>query len=174
VAGGLVVLAATLMLSRAEAIQRLLNIETGEDARVEAAPTLFTMAGDFFPIGTGFGTFDPVFRYYEPLELLSPKYLNHAHNDLLELIITGGLPGILLLVIFLFWLGKQALRAWLIKQTNQDAALARAASVMVLLALLSSLVDYPLRTPLMAAIFSIACGWLAAQSVPGREVQGRI
>jgi hypothetical protein len=33
---------------------------------------------------------------------------------------------------------------------------------MIALVLVASLVDYPLRTPLMMLIFAIACGWLGA------------
>ena len=35
----------------------------------------------------------------------------------------------------------------------------------------SSLVDYPLRTPLLSALFALACGWLAhfAHAEPGAE-----
>jgi hypothetical protein len=32
--------------------------------------------------------------------------------------------------------------------------------VMSLILFLASLVDYPLRTPLMALIFAVICGWL--------------
>ncbi|MEO8137451.1 MAG: hypothetical protein ABI831_26155, partial [Betaproteobacteria bacterium] len=41
------------------------------------------------------------------------------------------------------------------------AALARLGAAMILLLFIASLVDYPLRTPIMAALFSIACGWLS-------------
>jgi O-antigen ligase len=160
-AGATMILVATVALSRAEAIQRLLNLQALEDARVETTPTILKMAADFFPVGSGFGSFDPVYRYYEPFALLSPRYLNHAHNDLLELIVSAGLPGVILLALFLVWFGRHAWLAWFARDGGEHVYLARVASVIILLTLMSSLVDYPLRTPLIMAVFGVACGWLA-------------
>jgi O-antigen ligase len=154
------VLVASIVFSRDEAFQRILRLDAADDGRAEFGPTAFEMARDFFPVGSGFGSFDPVFRAYEPLEVLGPQYVNHAHNDWLELVITGGLPAALLGLLFVGWLAARALRLWRSADRSPQMALARAASIMVLLVLLSSIVDYPLRTPLIAAIMAIACGWL--------------
>jgi len=167
VAVSVLILVATIMFSRAEAVRRLLTLTGSDDTRVEAAPVLFEMAWNFFPIGSGFGSFDPVFRAYEPLQMLRPEYLNHAHNDLLEMAITGGIFGCLIVVLFLAWFAVQTWRAWRGQNASMDAALARAGSIMILLILLSSVVDYPLRTPLLMAIFAVCCGWLGVN----REAQ---
>jgi len=159
---------ATILLSRAVAITRLTRLDGSGDMRFEATPVLLDMSRDFFPVGAGFGSFDPVFRSYEPLFMLDPEYLNHAHNDLLELIITAGLPGVAILLAFLVWAGKASWTAWRNASPSLETNLARAGSLMILLVLLSSLVDYPLRTPLMMAIVAIACGWLASA---GRQVR---
>jgi O-antigen ligase len=156
----LILIVLTVILSRAEALQRILRLDASKDTRVEATPVLMDMVKDFFPVGSGMGGFDPIFRSYEPSAMLSPQYLNHAHNDLLELAITAGLPGIMIAVLFLCWFAVRTISSWRSDPSNPDGARARAASTMILLVLLSSLVDYPLRTPLMMAIFAIACGWL--------------
>lgn len=160
--GAVAVLVATIVLSRAEALRRLFDLSAAEDTRVEVAPILLEMARDFFPVGSGFGSFDPAYRMYEPVSMLSPQYLNHAHNDLIEIAITAGLPGILLVLLFLAWFAVRALAVWRAKGSAADLSLARLSSAMIGFVLLSSLVDYPLRTPLMMAIFAIGCGWLAA------------
>jgi len=159
--GAVLLIAASIVLSRAQAVLRVLALDMGDDTRTQALPTLLKIVWDFFPVGSGFGSFDPVYRFYEPLELLDTEYLNHAHNDLLELVMTAGLPGALLLALFLIWFVRQSFKAWRTQEFGDDRAVARAGSVIVFIALLSSLVDYPLRTPLMMAIFAIACGWLA-------------
>jgi len=161
---GAVLIAATIFLSRDQAVQRMLNLSAGDDARIEATPVLIGMARDFVPVGSGFGSFDPVFRYYEPSSMLGPQYLNHAHNDLLELAITAGMPGIVLVMVFLAWLVRQSIQAWRSNDTGLDVAIARTASVMIVLTMMSSLVDYPLRTPLIMAIVAVACGWLGTLS----------
>jgi hypothetical protein len=159
VAGLAMVLAATAF-SRDEALQRLAGIETEQESRLQFLPTLLDIAKDFFPVGSGFGSFDPVFRAYEPLEALRPQYLNHAHNDLLEIVIVGGLPAAAILLCFVAWL---AVRIWpLLRGTKGRHSLgfAQLGAAMIVMLLVSSVVDYPLRTPLMAALACIACGWL--------------
>jgi O-antigen ligase len=159
---GMVVLLATVVLSRAEAIQRMLNLTASEDTRVQATPVVMDMARDFFPVGSGFGSFDPIFRFYEPASMLDTKYLNHAHNDVLELAITAGLPGLALALLFVAWAVQHAVSAWRSKDVWLEASLARVASLMIILPLASSVVDYPLRTPLVMALVAIACGWLGS------------
>lgn len=161
---GVALLLATILLSRAKAIQRMFDLSAGEDTRIEVMPTLLEMTGDFFPVGSGFGSFDPIYRFYESAALLDPKYLNHAHNDVVELAITAGLPGMVLVLTFLVWFVLRAASAWRSKSSDPEMSIARVASVMVMLILASSLVDYPLRNPLMMAIMAIACGWLSASN----------
>jgi hypothetical protein len=149
-----------LAVSRAQALLRLAHFQEVE-IRFENFPVLMRMAGDLFPFGSGFGTFDPTFRTYEPLQSLSPRYLNQAHNDLLELAITGGLPALLLLAGFAAWWLASSLKAFRVhNRASRTAAYARLGSIMILLLLLASLVDYPLRVPFMSVVLAIACGWL--------------
>ena len=159
VGAGAVLLAAVL-LSRDEAVQRITGMDSDSEGRLEYLPTLLKMAGDFFPVGSGFGGFDPLYRVYEPHEYLSPSYLNHAHNELMELAIQGGLPGLIILAVFLFWL---AARGWAVFRGQSGTArdFGRLGFFMVTMLLLASLVDYPLRTPLLGAVFAIATGWLS-------------
>jgi O-antigen ligase len=124
-------------------------------------------------VGSGFGSFDPVFRVYEPDGLLSPNYLNHAHNDLLELAMVGGLPAMVLLVWFLVWLGTRGIAALRRSDGRTNTRMARLGLLMLVMMLLSSLVDYPLRTPLVAAICAVACGWLAELGVETRPRTAR-
>ena len=168
VLGGILAVAAAVLMSRAEAIQRLSSTVISEELRIEYLPVLSRISRDFFPFGSGFGSFDPVFRHYEPDDLLQETYLNHAHNDLLELVITGGLPAALLLGVLLFWVGRCFVL--ILKQVRERgrrppprrARFALLASGMIVIVLLSSLIDYPLRTPIHGMLFVFACGWLAA------------
>jgi hypothetical protein len=148
--------------SRAQALQRLLAEGNG-DLRLQVFPVLVQMAKDFCLVGSGFGSFDPVYRIYEPAQQLSPAYLNQAHDDLMELIITGGLPALILLLLFLAWWLRASIRAFRSWRTrSSSAAVARLGSLIIFLLMAWSLVDYPLRVPTMSAILAIACGWLGA------------
>ncbi len=160
IVGGIVVVGVAAFLSKAEALDRLLAMNVADDRRAEAMPMLFRIAGDFAPFGSGFGSFDPVFRFYETYPLLRSTYFNHAHNDLVELAITGGIPALLVLLAFLIWAVPRMFRAFRERSSSRTVRFAFFGVAVVLIVLLSSIVDYPLRTPLLAAVFSLACAWL--------------
>jgi hypothetical protein len=174
IVAGIAVLAAAIALSRDEAISRIFTSSLSQDSRASYTTSLIQMAWDFFPTGSGFGSFDPVFRFYEPDSVLQSTYLNHAHNDVMELAITGSLPAVLIALLFLGWAGVNSWRAIRTAGLSRANAFARLGLAIIAIILASSLVDYPLRTPLHAALFAIACGWLAgARSGGSSRAQGR-
>lgn len=146
---------------RAPSIERAFAADTGEDMRFRALPTLLTMARTYFPVGGGFGGFDPLFRMHEPFTLLKPTYFNHAHDDLLEVIIEGGLAAALLLLAALAWWIKASVRAW-----HGGSSLPRLGSAIILLVLVGSAFDYPARTPVIMAVLAIAGAWLSLPAPP--------
>ncbi|HEY0625325.1 MAG TPA: O-antigen ligase family protein [Allosphingosinicella sp.] len=154
-------IAATLFLSRADAFYRLFDLKLAEDLRFRVFGSLTDMMREYFPFGTGFGSFEHAYRRIEPFEHLRLSYLNHAHNDLLELMIEGGLAGSLLLLAFLLWWAVKSISAWR-AAPDRRIRFARLGSVITLLLLLASLVDYPLRTPFLMILFAIACAWLGS------------
>jgi O-antigen ligase len=167
VAAAIFVIAASIVLSRDSAVQRIMGMSFDQEGRIEYLPTTLRIARDFFPVGAGFGGFDPLFRSYEPFDLLTPAYLNHAHNDLVELVISGGLPALAILLAFLGWLGRKAHAILRSGDGGRTALFARLGLFVIASLLLASLVDYPLRTPLMEALFAVACGWVS--SYEGRD-----
>lgn len=155
-------IAATLFWSRDLALQRLFAEEFG-DIREALLPVYFEMVRDFFPFGSGMGSFDPVFRIYEPYQSLGPRYVNHAHNDVVQVVIEAGLLGAALMLLFAGWFATTAWRLWRLRgRSERDPAvlLGRAGTVVILVLLGSSLVEYPLRTPLLSFIFVVAAVWM--------------
>jgi len=149
----------TVLTSRDVALQRL--FAPGQDSiRRELLPVYLEMARTYFPLGSGFGSFDPVFRMVEPMSNLSPTYLNQAHNDLVQLAIEAGLPGLLLgavgLVVIMI-VGLRGLRAR--RHGMPPPRVAMALSVLALL-VIASAVDYPLRTPGLAVLFTLCAAFL--------------
>ncbi len=140
---------------RAISINRLSEFDTGGDMRSRGLPIVLTINRTYFPAGTGLGSFDPIFRMHEPFALLKPSYFNHAHNDFLEILLTSGLPGLLLLIGAIGWWAWRSFNAW-----RQDAVLPKLGSGVLLLILLASIVDYPARTPIIMAMATIAAVWL--------------
>lgn len=144
---------------RAISINRLIAGDPAQDMRSRALPTVLSMIAYYFPAGAGFGSFDPAFRIHEPFELLKTTYFNHAHNDWLEIVLGGGLAGLLLLVVVVGWWGWASVRAW---RSGSRGAQSRLGSAMLLLVMIASIFDYPARTPLVMAIMVIAAAWLAS------------
>jgi len=160
----------TIYLDRADSVNRVTDASQLEaEDRLKALPVLTEMAVTFSPVGAGYGAFDPAFRVHEPEAILDPLYFNHAHSDLLELAITGGAPALILLAAFLFWWLRQMVRTFAAADRNKLAMrYARLGGIIILILFGASLVDYPLRTPLLAVVFAIACGWLALARGPSR------
>lgn len=169
-AGGLTILVgAAVYFGRGGGITRLAALDAGAEMRVRAWPVLQEIVAAYLPWGSGFGTFDPVFRIYEPDALLKPSFFNNAHNDLLELAITGGIPALLLLVALIAWIGWRgigAVRSWRERGPSSSTSLPIAGAMMAATWLLASLSDYPLRTPFASALFAFACCLLATNGAP--------
>ena len=145
---------------RAVSIDRAVAVDPWQDMRRRGLPTVLAMIGTYFPVGAGLGSFDPIFRMHEPFALLKPTYFNHAHNDLLEIVLDAGLPGVLLLGAALAWWSWASVRAWRAGPAMRDV-LPRLGSAMLLLVLLASVIDYPTRTPIFMALVVLAAVWLA-------------
>jgi O-antigen ligase len=146
-----VVIAGFVWLQRTPALEEMLARSSFEDLRWQLWPLLGTMAGEHWLLGTGFGSFDAVYRLYEPTELLLTRYVNHAHNDWAQILIEGGLPAILLLVAGFGWLCRTL---W-VNLRQSDGPQVNLIFWLACIAIISaaSIVDYPLRTPIFQCVF---------------------
>ncbi len=156
-----------LSLDRGTSVERALDLNAGADLRLVALPYVIEAIRQFFPVGAGFGTFDPAYRIIEPEHLLQPKYFNHAHNDWIEIVQDGGGLAIMLLAGALLWWVRASTRAWQ-RAAFKGRSLARAASVGIALILIASIFDYPLRTPMMMAVLALLAVWLSIFTRSGR------
>ena len=150
------VLLASVLLGRAASVDRAVDLGVGGGIRGEAMVTITSMISAYFPVGTGFGTFDPAYRIAEPSQTLRPKYLNQAHNEFLQIILEGGLPGLIFVIVALVWFWRMSWILW----TNDGGRLGRLGSSVLLLIMLASIIDYPARTPLIMALATIAAIWI--------------
>lgn len=155
---GLVATVATMIwiVPQLPAYQRFGADDYIGDVRFTAAPTVLLIALDAFPAGTGFGSFEHVFKVYEPDALLKASYFNQAHNDILQLAVEAGLPGlVLLLLAIVFLLARlRALLPWL-RRTDAEAWLAVTSLASIGLLALASAIDYPLRVPSLMVLFAL-------------------
>lgn len=142
--------------------------QSAPEGRFENWPIVAQASDDYLPLGSGIGSFDAVFRSVEPLETLDPTFFNHAHNDYLETWLEAGWPAAALLVGFLIWYGRRSWAAWR-AGTSRERDLQRAASVGILMMLLHSAVDYPLRTATLAVLFAVFAALLEKAGQPSER-----
>lgn len=171
-----IVVLAILLLGQA-ALSRLLDRFDADplaDARLVFARNTIAAAKSVTPVGAGLGSFPFFYMTFEkPADLQAGVYVNHAHNDFLELWLETGLIGPIMLGLFLVWLARKAVAAWTAPDSRLlpvDRALAQASIFVILLLLGHSLVDYPLRTGAMMAVFAFCCGVL----IDPPPVSGRV
>ena len=112
---------------------------------------------DTMPFGTGVGSFVDYFPLYEDAGTADAFYVNHAHSDPLEWVLETGLPGGLLLALFLLWWLRQSVRVW---RAEERELTALAGTVAVAAIMAHSLVDYPLRTAAIQAIFALGLAFM--------------
>jgi O-antigen ligase len=142
------------------------DLTSEPSSRRVMASTTVEIIEDSFPIGTGLGTFSTVYRRYEDPGRVTRQFANHAHNDYVEAVLELGAAGLLLILAFLFWWGRRAYLAW--TRDFEGSGLARAGSVMIGLVLAHSIVDYPIRTAAIAAVFAFGCA-LMVPPIPRRS-----
>lgn len=171
VAGFAALVLLVVEVNRAVAVDRLFGVDImNTETRVANTPTSIQIIRDTLPFGSGFGSFVPMFNSYEPDALLKPTYFNNAHNDLIELALTGGVPSLIVLGLFVTWWGWLTYRSFFTHHPSRSwRALQRSASLGIFILMAASMTDYPLRTPLMSAIFALLCCWLAhgGDAMPG-------
>ncbi len=162
VAGMALLAALAIWRGRGLAWERLLGTAAGDDIRFAIAPTVLGMVRSYLPFGSGLGSFERVFQMHEPDALLRPNYANHAHNDWLELALTGGIPALLLLAAALvaYVSRGRALFAPALAGCA-ELPLARLGMAVVALAAIASLGDYPLRVPSLACFFMVGALWMS-------------
>ncbi|RWB32916.1 MAG: O-antigen ligase family protein [Mesorhizobium sp.] len=115
--------------------------------RGEFARTTIEGIKENLATGVGFGNFQKAYQIYEKEGMIFKQYVNHAHNDYLEIAFEGGVVAILLMMFYFILLLAGLVRI------RRDA-LQKAAFLSVSFLLIHSLVDYPLRTEALAMTFA--------------------
>ena len=121
--------------------------------RLEFARTTLDGIRDNLPFGIGYGNFTIGYPSYERSEMIFSTFVNHAHNEYLELLFEGGVMAAVLLLVFLiliFWRVLETIRL----------PLHKAATLAILFVMVHSVVDYPLRAFGIAFPFTLFIAFL--------------
>ena len=109
----------------------------------------------FFPLGSGPGTFQSVFLAFQPPSL--QKFINHAHNDYLELFFETGIFGILLIALLVI----TYIYGWFNLRSNQWGRfqfIQVATGISLLLMSLHGFTDFNFHTPANVIFFAFLSG----------------
>jgi O-antigen ligase len=134
--------------------------EESVEARTEAGRMALAMVEDFPVAGTGGGSFYSAFLRYR-----SPRtgYIDHAHNDFVEVASDFGLPGLAILgslVALTLW---TALRVLARRKSNMPRGVAFGVAMSIVALLIHSTVDFNLQIPANALtmVVILAMAWIA-------------
>jgi O-antigen ligase len=165
----------TLWASRAEALRRILAPDQGQDIRFQTWGSILDIGSEFSVTGSGPGTFPSMFQIYETAAQLRAGYLNQAHNDWLDLYLTTGIAGLVLLAVATVAVSYACLKAFRAHMgASRKIAISRVGAVVVVLIMIASFFDYPLRTPAVASLFAVVLLWLLGNPVDRTERAGSI
>lgn len=148
-----------IWLQRALAIDRLLDGDAADDMRTKILPTMRDMITFYQPWGAGAGAFRDIYKLTEPAGLLMPLYMNQAHNDWLDIALTGGIPALLVAAAALGVWALRVIQVMSNKAPDSFNDLRKAALIVLLILAGASLSDYPLRTPALGGLFVLATIW---------------
>ena len=130
-----------------------------EDGRWLIFDATVQAIGEFFPLGSGAGTFEDILRRFHPASFPGVT-INHAHNDYLEWLLEFGLIAALLIAVWLVFYFRQWGRVWKRGAWMPLRFVQAGAGIALLLMMVHSLVDFNLRIPanavftaLLAALF---------------------
>jgi O-antigen ligase len=141
--------------------------DVGSDLRWQFTQWSLPLARQYWVFGSGMETFKTLFETQERLDWLRPTYVNAVHNDYLQLLIEGGLPGLAVLSLLVASLiGPIRTFRRMSRREPRRLEIAFGLSVLVLFALHSA-VDYPLRRPAAWVLFAL--GLAAVQRRQGLD-----
>jgi O-antigen ligase len=111
-------------------------------------------------LGTGLGTFPIAYTAVQTTFL--SQFVNHAHNDYLELASDLGLPAALVLFGGIFWILARAVRTFLRARGSFERSVALGCAGSIAAILLHSMADFNLYIPANALLFALVLGIAAS------------
>lgn len=161
-------LALALEIGLAPVLERFSAEDVLADARWSIYASSMTALWQFFPFGSGLGTFPEVYWRFQPDTIA--QFVNHVHNDYIEFVFEGGLPALVVIVIF----AVLYVRRWpgLLRNASWDTLsfMQVGAGISLFLMALHSLTDFNLHIPANAIYFALMAGVFFHRTEQNRNV----
>jgi len=138
-----------------------LQVDATQELRAPMRVASAVLAREHAPLGIGIGGFVPAFAAAAPDALLLENYINHAHNEYLQWWAEFGWVGLLVAIVAVGLMGAAviaAIRNLKDSPGGRDLLVGCCAALGMILA--HSVVEYPLRTTSLAAVFAAMAGVL--------------
>lgn len=144
-----------ISIGLAPILSRFVNEDHLADGRWEIFSNTIIGIKKFFPFGSGLGTFPDVYRSFQPIEQFN--FINHAHNDYLELLFETGLSGVTIIAMFFALYIYGWIKLWH-KRWDRFHYIQTGAGIGIGLILIHSLTDFNLHTPANMIAFAFING----------------
>lgn len=139
------------------------------DARVHLWRHTLDLWRRFPLLGTGLGTYRDASSLWSPTTVPQNLQFSHAHNDYLEILVTGGLAGAVLVVLALERILRTLLRRLREAKSTEEVWPAAAALSSAAAALVHAAFDFGLSIPAVNLVLMVILGAGMAQSQAGSE-----
>jgi len=141
--------------------------DMGADLRVQIWERSVRAARDFPLLGSGLGSFKEAFRRVQPRGM--DGLVEHAHDDALQMLVTGGWVGLLLGALLYGTLFAALLRALARQKHREESAFVLAGIGAFLSLAVHGLVDFNMSIPAIPATLAAVLGaaWAAGQYETG-------
>lgn len=131
------------------------DLSDGHLSRINIWSITVEAIEDHWPAGTGIGTYPSVIPLYEDPNFVTSTYLTRAHNEYLQALLELGALGAGVIGFVLVWLSARIWGVWMTQGEGALVAFKKIASISVLAIVVHSIVDFPLRTPVIAVYFAM-------------------
>jgi O-antigen ligase len=143
--------------------------EIGSDARTEIWSASLRAFRQSPLLGSGLGTFREAFRRVQPQSVTG--LVEQAHNDFLQMLVTGGWIGAALVTIAFASMFALLFRAWLRQVHREEVAFSLGGIGALLALVLHGLVEFNMSIPAIPATLAVILGlaWAAARHDPQHQ-----
>lgn len=159
-----------LQLSGDAFLTRLSDTSSNPVYRLELYRLCLEMIKDFPLLGTGYGSFQTAFIFYQDETLPNTVFWDKAHNSYLEVLIGLGLPVGLALLSAFGWAVMRCRKAFIYRQRNRYFSVLGLSST--LLIGLHSLADFSMQIQAITFAYLVIIGAAVAQSWSSRSPAG--
>jgi hypothetical protein len=160
--GAVLVISAVMLAGPEIVTARISGDQLGQAAgfRRELWRTSWHAAWAYFPLGSGWGTYEAAYRPFQTPAIVG--YANHAHMDPLEMFVEGGALFLVFAACFAALAARRALwllrQAWHARTLDRGSMMAALCGIALLGFLAHSMVDFPMRVPANAILAALLAG----------------